>query len=254
MLTELHPYLGVALAGMASFLSPCVLPLVPAYFAYLAGAGARSAIHDLGARSLDVWGAATLAVLGFAAVFVALGDRASAVGQFLARQKDTLAAGSGLVLIALGLELIAGGSSGTQHGAGLNRSRGLILGLALAFGWTPCIGPVLSAILALAQQPATEREGLALLAAFATGLGAAFIAAAWVPILIVRTLPRTPVALTRCVQAAGALTAITGVLFVTGTINDLGGWLLTAFPGLGDLEEWAAGPDLRAAISKRAGH
>ncbi len=175
------------LAGMLSFLSPCVLPLVPPYLVYLTGTSLeRFADAETKPRAgRQTIAAALLFVLGFSTVFVALGAGASVIGAVLRAYSDELAIVAGIAIIVMGLHFL-----GITPIAWLMREKRLevakpvglwgayLMGLAFAFGWTPCIGPILAAILAVAASEATVAKGAGMLAVYSLGLGVPFIVAA----------------------------------------------------------------------------
>ncbi|MDP3898722.1 MAG: cytochrome c biogenesis CcdA family protein [Mesorhizobium sp.] len=241
-------YLSAVGAGALSFLSPCVLPLVPPYLCYMAGVSVEEFRNPEGAATARTTRRALLAasiafVLGFSSVFVALGAGASTVGQFLRVWQEPLAIAAGLVIILMGLNFLglvkipflsrearfqAGGKP-----AGLTAA--YVMGLAFAFGWTPCIGPVLGPILTLAGGRATVGEGALLLAAYSAGLGIPFIVAALFSGAFMRFATRFRAHLGRVEKVMGALLVIAGVLFMTGGIQRVSYWLLETFPVLGTL-------------------
>ena len=234
------------LAGLLSFLSPCVLPLVPPYLCFITGRTLEDlteASEEQGERTRAAALAALFFVLGFSTVFVSLGVSASAVGQILRQHLDLLAKIAGLAIIVMGLHFLgifrlAALDRDTRfHGSA--RPAGLVgayaIGLAFAFGWTPCIGPVLATILAVAASRESVGEGAFLLSVYSAGLGVPFLAAALAVGGFVTFLKRIRGYLLRVEQAMGVLLVITGVMFLTGSIQDTSYWLLETFPGLADL-------------------
>ena len=237
-------YAGAALAGLLSFLSPCVLPLVPPYLCFLAGVsieqlqGAGDAVPGAGRR---VFAHALAFVLGFATVFVALGASASAVGRLVADHLDVLSKVAGVLIVLLGLHflgvfrLAALYREFRFHGAG--KPAGLAgayaVGLAFAFGWTPCVGPVLAAILFVAAGEDTVWKGASLLGVYALGIGVPFLLAALLAPAFLGFMQRFRRHLHRVEQVMGLFLVITGVLFITGSVNEIGFWLLETFPALG---------------------
>ncbi len=152
---------GVFIAGLLSFLSPCVLPLVPPYLAYMAGTSV-SAIAAPGRINGRVLVASLLFVLGFATVFVLLGAGASSLGGLLRRYSDTLAIVAGVAIIAMGLHFLGVfrlsflyREARFQVDRPASLGGAYLMGLAFAFGWTPCIGPVLGSVMAVAGAQAT---------------------------------------------------------------------------------------------------
>ncbi len=173
----------VFLAGAVSFLSPCVVPLVPGYVSVIGGAG----LHGGDGRAVTrrTLGATAAFLAGFLAFFVALGASASALGSVLAANRGMLDRSSGLFIIAMGL--VSAGvfpspfarrfSAATSSVVGRLRTRGgpLALGVAFAFCWTPCVGPVLAGVLAYAASTATLQDGVLLLTVYGLGLATPFL-------------------------------------------------------------------------------
>jgi len=220
------------LAGTLSFLSPCVLPLVPPYLCYMAGIsvdqfrgeGTRDAAV---ATRRAVLSAAILFTLGFATVFVALGAGASTIGVLLRQHLDLLSKIGGVIIIAMGLNFLGvfrigllsrearfqrGGKPATLSGA-------YVMGLAFAFGWTPCIGPVLGAILGVAASRETVGDGAALLAIYSLGLAVPFWIAAGFSGAFMRFLTRFRRHLGLMEKVMGVLLILTGLAFIFGFIS-----------------------------------
>jgi len=229
-------------AGLLSFLSPCVLPLVPPYLVYLAGTSLER-FADAEPEPQVRWetvGAACLFVAGFSTVFVALGASASAFGSLIRAYADRLAIVAGIVIIIMGLHFL-----GLTRLALLYREKrvtvpkpvGLwgayVMGLAFAFGWTPCIGPILAVILAVAASEATVAKGAGLLAVYSLGLGLPFLAAAFAVEPFAKFLARFRAYLPMVEKTMGALLVLTGIAFLTGFVSEASYWLLEAFPVLG---------------------
>ena len=229
-------------AGLLSFLSPCVLPLVPPYLVYLAGTSLeRFADGETEPRvRWETVGAAALFVAGFSTVFVALGASASVFGSLIRAYADKLALVAGVVIIIMGLHFL-----GVTRLALLYREKrvtvpkpvGLwgayVMGLAFAFGWTPCIGPILAVILAIAASEATVTKGAGLLAVYSLGLGIPFLAAAFAVEPFAKFLARFRGYLPVVEKTMGALLVLTGIAFLTGFVSEASYWLLEAFPVLG---------------------
>jgi cytochrome c-type biogenesis protein len=235
-------YLAALLAGIVSFLSPCVLPLVPPYLVYLAGTSLeRFADREPEPRvKRETVTAALLFVLGFSTVFVALGASASVIGSLIRVYSGPLSTIAGVVIIIMGLHFL-----GLTQIALLMREKRVelpkpvgiwgayVMGLAFAFGWTPCIGPILAAILAVAAAEQTVTRGASLLAVYSLGLGIPFIIAAFAVEPFAGFLARFRKHLRRVEQGMGALLVLTGIAFLTGSITEVSVWLLEAFPTLG---------------------
>jgi cytochrome c-type biogenesis protein len=229
------------LAGLVSFLSPCVLPLVPPYLCFLAGTTfehliAREPAPLVARRELAT---ALLFVLGFTTVFVALGASASAIGELLRQYSSILTTIAGISVIVMGLHFL-----GIFHFAFMNRTArvqvekpvGLwgayVMGLAFAFGWTPCIGPVLAAILAVAASEASVARGAGLLAVYSLGLGIPFLLAAFALKPFVGFLARMRSRLGAVEKIMGGLLVLTGIAFLGGWISQASYWMLENFPAL----------------------
>jgi len=237
-------YLAALLAGLVNFLSPCVLPLVPPYLVFLTGTSLeRFADKEAKPRvRRETVAAAILFVLGFSTVFVTLGASASVIGSLVRAYSGPLATVAGIVIIVMGLHFL-----GVTPIALLHRQKRLdvakpvglwgayVIGLAFAFGWTPCIGPILAAILAVAASEQTVSKGASLLAVYSLGLGIPFIAAAFAVEPFAAFLSRFRNYLHRVEQVMGALLVITGIAFLTGSINQASVWLLETFPILGKI-------------------
>ena len=240
-------YAGALLAGMLSFLSPCVLPLVPPYLCFIGGVtfdqlsqtADRQATDTLVKRRVML--AAVAFVLGFAVVFTAFGATASIVGQALARHADLLAKIAGGIIIILGLHFLGLFRIGflerearfhpEERPAGLIGA--FVIGMAFAFGWTPCVGPALAAILFVAASEDQVLYGASLLLVYALGIGIPFLLAAAAIGPFMAFMQRFRPYLRRIEQIMGAFLILTGVLFITGSMNEIGYWLLEMFPALG---------------------
>ena len=233
---------AVLFAGLISFLSPCVLPLVPPYIAYLAGASLERLAEAKPEPRLrrDTIVAALLFVFGFSTVFVALGAGASAIGGLMRFYSHELAILAGIAIIVMGLHFLGLTRISwlmREKRAAMGKPVGLwgayAMGLAFAFGWTPCIGPILAAILAVAASEATLVKGAGLLAVYSLGLGIPFILAALVVEPFAAFLGRFRVHLAAVERTMGGLLVLTGIAFLTGFITQASYWLLEAFPVLG---------------------
>ncbi len=235
-------YLAALFAGLISFLSPCVLPLVPPYLVYMAGASLeRLADEEPEPRvRKETAIAACLFVAGFSTVFIALGASATLIGSLLRAWSDWLSTIAGIVIIVMGLHFL--GLTRIEFllrekRLGMAKPIGLwgayVMGLAFAFGWTPCIGPILAAILAVAASEATVMKGASLLAVYSLGLGIPFLIAALLAEPFAAFLSRFRAHLQKVEMAMGGLLVLTGIMFLTGSINTMSFWLLETFPALG---------------------
>ena len=236
----LLPAMIVALlAGVISFLSPCVLPIVPPYLAYMSGVTVSDLSSDTQNRSRAII-PALFFVLGLSTVFLFLGFAASAAGLMFLQYQSWFNTIAGIVVMGFGAHFIgiyrigfldrdmrldAGDRGGSSFGA-------YVLGLAFAFGWTPCIGPQLGAILSLAASEASLSRGTALLAVYAMGLGLPFLLAA---VFIDRSMVlmaglKPHMGLIE--KAMGALLVLVGLALLTGAFSRFSYWLLDTFPSL----------------------
>ncbi|MGI9476020.1 MAG: cytochrome c biogenesis CcdA family protein [Hyphomicrobiaceae bacterium] len=244
---EAHIYFGVGLAGLISFLSPCVLPLVPPYLGYLGGTTISQV--SVGDRLDDaVWRRVVLGsiffVLGFTTVFVGLGAGASAFGQLIQSYQEPLSQIAGAVIILFGLHFLGvfriaflyreARYEANVQGASL--AGAYLIGLAFAFGWTPCIGPVLATVLAVAASEDSVARGVQLLFVYSLGLGIPFVLAAVAIRPFLSFLQRIKRHLTTVERIMGAMLVITGIMFLTGTMTWVGQWMLETFPVLVELE------------------
>nr|VFJ61515.1 MAG: cytochrome c-type biogenesis protein [Candidatus Kentron sp. FW] len=233
---------GAFIAGILSFFSPCVLPLVPAYLCYLGGMSMEQLVaeenHGSATTSTrQIFIAALGFVAGFGSVFVALGASATVLGQLIAEYMGILGKIAGVVIIVFGL-----------HFAGLFRLRflefehrfqtqqvsagplgGYVMGLAFAFGWTPCIGPVLATILMMAASEDSVTDGVVLLGVYALGIGVPFLLAAFAVHPFLRFMRRFRRHMRWVEIGTGALLVVTGILIFTGSLAVVGNWLLPVF-------------------------
>ena len=233
---------GAFIAGVLSFLSPCVLPIVPPSLAFIAGMSFDEMERERTAsRRLLV---ATLAfVLGFATIFVALGMSASFIGQLLQQYHRQLAIAAGIVIILLGLHFLGllRISLLYREARLQTRSRPLgpigayVAGLAFAFGWTPCVGPVLSTILVVAGSTGSVAKGGLLLFVYALGIGLPFLAAALFMGRFMGFMQKFRKHLGVVEKVIGGFLIITGVLIMTGAMNEIGYWIQRTFPFLVNL-------------------
>ena len=234
-------YIGALSAGLLSFFSPCVLPLIPAYLCFLGGASLDELTAEDGVdkeTSKRVFISALSFVLGFATVFILMGASASALSRILIEHIDTLSYIAGAVIVFFGF-----------HYMGLfkisflnfekrfhidNKPSGIvgsyILGLAFAFGWTPCVGPILATILMVAAGGDSIWYGTSLLSAYAAGIGVPFLIAALAVKPFMSFMARFKRHLHKVEVAIGILLVITGVAILTGSLANVAQWLLETFP------------------------
>ena len=238
---------GAFAAGLLSFLSPCVLPLVPPYLCFLAGVsiseltGSDGRLTSQQSRRIVVM--AAMFVAGFTTVFVALGATAAAVGSWITAYFDILAIVAGALILLMGLHFLGwlripllyreARFQASSRPAGLLGA--YLIGLAFAFGWTPCVGPVLATVLMVAGAEGTAARGAALLTAYALGNGLPFLLAAVFAGPFLNLLGRFRRHMPVIEKTMGAALVVTGLLFMTGTMPVLAGWLLQTFPVLGTI-------------------
>lgn len=238
-------YIAALIAGVLSFLSPCVLPLVPPYLCYLAGTTIEEMREDgvgTAAARRDVMLVALAFVAGFSTVFVLLGATASALGQILRDYIWLLSWAAGATIIVMGLHFL-----GVFRFALLYREKRMdvsapagpggayLMGLAFAFGWTPCIGPILAAILAVAGSSDTVYRGMTLLGVYSLGLGVPFIVAAFGIERFMGAMVGLKRHFRKIELAMGGLLVVTGIAFLTGGMERMAFWLLETFPVLTSL-------------------
>ncbi len=226
------------LAGLFSFISPCVLPIVPPYLAYMAGISMQEMTEGKKARRTIL--PAIFFVMGLSTVFLFLGFSASAFGAFFLQNQELFSKISGVVVIVFALHFLdifriplldrdmrldAGDQGGSSFGA-------YVLGLAFAFGWTPCIGPQLGTIITLAASEASIGRGMVLMAIYAAGLGIPFILAA---VFIQRSMGLMNWMkryMDRIERIMGILLYTVGLLLLTGGFAEFSRWLIEKFPAL----------------------
>lgn len=237
-------YGGAVLAGLISFFSPCILPIVPPYLCFLAGVSFEELTEEgeaqPGARRRIVLSAVCFA-LGFATVFILLGLTASTLGRLMSQYFDVLRYVAGGVILLFGLHFLGilripllyrearvevEARPATFFGA-------YLVGLAFAFGWTPCVGPVLAAILAVAGGMGDPVEGGLLLGAYALGIAVPFVAAALFAGPFMRLMRRFRRHMGAVEKVMGGALVITGILFITNAMPAIAAWLLDYVPAMG---------------------
>ncbi len=236
--------LAAFFAGLVSFLSPCVLPLVPPYLSYMAGISFEQMQAEQRPRAVmqRVLLSAVLFVLGFSTVFVLLGATASLLGQLLRSYLEWITLFAGITIIMMGLHFLGvfrifflyrEWRPRVNKPAGFGGS--YIMGLAFACGWTPCIGPVLGVILAKAAGENTAWQGAGLLGIYSLGLGVPFILTALLTRPLTSFMNRIKARLDVIEKLMGILLVLTGIAFLSGGIATASYWLLETFPALGKL-------------------
>jgi cytochrome c-type biogenesis protein len=239
--------IGAFIAGLLSFLSPCVLPLVPAYLSYISGVSV-DALRQQGdntsvrrtAMIQSLW-----FILGFSLVFIALGASATWLGQWLLSNMSILGKIAGLIIFVFGLHyagivripfLMVEARVNTNAVNARSGMGALVLGSAFAFGWTPCIGPILGAILAVAGAQQHVGQGILLLGAYSTGLAIPFLLAAFATDAFLNWSQRFKRHLHIIEIVSGVLLMLVGALIFLGSFSILAAWLIEYFPWLADIE------------------
>ncbi len=236
----LLPALIIALGGgIISFLSPCVLPIVPPYLAYMGGISMKEFTEGGRAQRRAIL-PAVFFVMGLSTIFLLLGFTASTMGNLFLRNAELFGRIAGVVVIVFGLHFLgvfripvlnreARLDAGDQGGSALGA---YVLGLAFAFGWTPCIGPVLGMILTMAAAEATVARGTVLLGVYALGLGVPFLLAAIFvqrSMAVMQALKKHMVVIEKVM---GAMLLLVGIALVTGAFSAFSWWLLETFPAM----------------------
>jgi len=233
---------GAFIAGLLSFASPCVLPLVPPYLAYMGGVSIEQ-LRDQGSAKARgrVLLVALCFVAGFSTVFVVLGATASWVGQAVSAYLGILGYIAGALIVTMGLHFLhviriplmdrTARVGVTEKPAGLIGA--YVIGLAFGFGWSPCVGPVLATILIVAGAEQSAGEGARLLFVYSLGIGLPFLVAAGFASAFMRWSARLRARLDLIEKAMGAFLVIAGVLIFTGQMPTIAYWLIETFPALG---------------------
>ncbi|MBR0781147.1 cytochrome c biogenesis CcdA family protein [Bradyrhizobium iriomotense] len=233
--------LGAAFAaGLLSFLSPCILPLVPPFLCYMAGVSVTDLSSDRPDLRPRILASALAFVAGFSLVFVALGSTASIAGRFISAHLSTLGVVAGVLIIVMGLHFLGVLRIPLLYRSATvqldNRPAGVagafVMGLAFAFGWTPCAGPILAAVLMMAGSEETTGRGALLLFAYSVGTGIPFLIAAASTGRFMAALGRARRHLGLVEKTMGAFLVATGLMFLTGLMPVASEWLLEQFPAL----------------------
>jgi cytochrome c-type biogenesis protein len=233
---------GAFVAGLLSFASPCVLPLVPPYLAYMGGVSVEQLREQGGGQQrVRVLLVAVCFVAGFSTVFVALGATASWIGQAITSHLGILGYVAGILLVLMGLHFlhllrIPLLDRTARVGVGQKPAGVLgayVIGLAFGFGWSPCVGPVLAAILLMAGAADSAGEGARLLLVYSLGIGLPFLIAAFFAAAFMRWSARFRTRLDLIEKAMGLFLIAAGVLIFTGQMPAIAFWLIEVFPALG---------------------
>ncbi len=229
-------------AGLLSFLSPCVLPLVPSYLAFITGLSFEELTQEgnSGKRRKTVLFHSIMFGLGFSTLFVALGASATYLGQFLSSHRDTIRIAGGVLIILFGLFI-----SGIFSFDFLQREKKLhlgrkplgflgsfLVGLTFAAGWTPCVGPILSSILLFASTQQDMWSGISLLLAYSLGMGLPFLACAMALNTFLNTFRRTARHMGVITKVGGGLLILVGILLLTDSFSYLSELFNQLFPGV----------------------
>lgn len=239
-------FIGAFIAGLLSFLSPCVLPLVPPYLCFIGGVSLSEMTDEKGpppGANKRVFMASLFFVIGFSLVFILFGATASFLGQLLADNMLWIGRFAGVMIIIMGVHFLGivkipllyreARLQGPAKPIGLLGA--FLMGLAFAFGWTPCVGPVLAAILMIAGSEDSVMQGTLLLGSYALGIGVPFLIAALTIGSFLRVMPGIRRHMGKIEKIIGVFLILTGILFLTGRVADVAYWLLEAFPSLGNV-------------------
>ena len=221
------------IAGLISFLTPCVLPLVPGYVSLISGAGVEELKSAQSRLMRRVMVNSIGFILGFSVVFVVLGAISTEIGQLAARYKHTLSIMAGVVIIIFGLHLTGIFKIKALYtDARLHNVKGsstpvgaFVIGFAFAFGWTPCLGPILTVLLTLASDQETLIKGIALLAVYSLGLAVPFILTSLLMERFLKFYSRFRSRMHLLEVASGGLMIALGVLLVIGRFTLISSWL-----------------------------
>ena len=241
--------IGAFIAGLLSFLSPCVLPLVPAYLSFISGVSVNALRAHGDQENSSVRKHAVIQslwfILGFSLVFISLGASASWLGQWLLEHMNTLGKIAGAVIFIFGLHytgairipfLMMDAHLDTSNVKAKNGIGALTLGSAFAFGWTPCVGPILGAILAVAGAQNEIANGILLLAVYSIGLGIPFLLAALATDAFLNWSQRFKKHLHAIEILSGILLMLVGGMIFLGSFSIIAAWLIEHFPWLADIE------------------
>ena len=222
-------------AGLISFLSPCVLPLIPGYISYISGSSINELIEKKSVNLFPI----ILFTIGFSIVFIFFGAASTLLGQVLLQNSYELRIVAGVIIIILSLHLIGiknikflNYEKRVQTDIKRNFFSPVLIGMAFAFGWTPCIGPILGSILVLASTEESLQQGILLLTFYSIGLAVPFILAGY---LIQRFLVFSKnfrKNINKVSKIGGSILLITGILMITNHLQALGFYLLNIFPFL----------------------
>ena len=222
-------------AGLISFLSPCVLPLIPGYISYISG----NSLNELIEKKIVNLFPIILFTIGFSIVFIIFGAASTLLGQVLLQNSNELRIGAGLIIIILSLHIIGvinlkilNFEKRIETNSNTNFYSPIIIGMAFAFGWTPCIGPILGSILALAATEESLNKGILLLSFYSLGLAIPFILSGYLIqkfLIFSKSFKKNIILVSK---VGGIILLITGILILTNQLQALGYYLLNIFPFL----------------------
>ena len=222
-------------AGLISFLSPCVLPLIPGYISYISGSSLNELIEKQKVNLLPI----IFFTLGFSLVFIIFGAAATFIGQFLLKNSNVLRILAGSVIILFSLHIIGiinlkflNYEKRIYTNTNKNLFSSIIIGMAFGFGWTPCIGPILGSILALASTEQTILKGMLLLSFYSLGLAIPFILSGYLIQKFIAVSKNIKNKMSLISKIGGTLLLITGILIITNQLQALGFYLIEYFPML----------------------
>lgn len=239
-------YLGAFGAGLLSFASPCVLPLIPAYLCFLGGASLDELTAEGGVDKhvqRRVFISALAFVFGFATVFIMLGATATAVSGLVAENINILSKIAGVIIVVFGLHYMGVFRIGFLNfekrvhieGKPTSLIGAYVIGLAFAFGWTPCVGPILATILMVAASGEEVMYGVSLLTVYAAGIGLPFMLAAFAVKPFMGFLGRFRKHMRKVELSIGTLLIVTGIAIFTGSLAEVSNWILETFPSIAEI-------------------
>ena len=222
-------------AGLISFLSPCVLPLIPGYISYISGSSLNELVEKKNINLIPI----VLFTVGFSIVFIIFGAASTFLGQVLLQNSYELRVLAGLIIVILSLHIIGvininflNYEKRIQTNVSKNFFSPILIGMAFAFGWTPCIGPILGSILVLASTEESLGRGILLLSFYSVGLAIPFILSGYLMQKFLIFSKNFKKNINKVSKIGGIILLITGVLIITNQLQALGYYLLDVFPFL----------------------
>ena len=222
-------------AGLISFLSPCVLPLIPGYISYISGSSLNKLVEKKNINLIPI----VLFTVGFSIVFIIFGAASTFLGQVLLQNSYELRVLAGLIIVILSLHIIGvininflNYEKRIQTNVSKNFFSPILIGMAFAFGWTPCIGPILGSILVLASTEESLGRGILLLSFYSMGLAIPFILSGYLMQKFLIFSKNFKKNINKVSKIGGIILLITGVLIITNQLQALGYYLLDVFPFL----------------------